>query len=96
MTLEHKKYKTYSELRTKGASPAECTAWIESASKEELLEVIKSNADASHVPDYKLAEKLLLVRLAEPQPHWTVTPAFWVGVVAMVFAAIALWIAAKH
>jgi hypothetical protein len=29
--------------------------------------------------------------IAHAKPHWTLTPAFWVAVLAMVFAAIAAW-----
>ena len=77
--------KTYKELG--GSNPQEREAWIETACKSELLEVLK--ACEPHVPEYKLAEKMLLIRLAEP--HWALGPSFWVAVAAMVFAAIAAW-----
>jgi len=81
--------KTYKQLTSSGATPAQREAWVESASKSELVAVMKANA--SHTPEYLLAEKMLLIRLAEPKPHWTTTPAFWIAVAAMVFAAIAAW-----
>ena len=56
-------------------------------SKPQLLSVLKIG-DADHLRD--VARRELTARSAAT-PHWTVTPGFIIGVLAMVFAAIAAW-----
>jgi hypothetical protein len=94
--------KTFDELKSTNASDAEWKAWLNTASLNELRDVMA--VLDKHVPYYDFADKAFHVRLSESQKesHWTVTPGFIVGClamifgfVAMIFAGIAAWPIAK-
>jgi hypothetical protein len=78
------KRKTFKELTSTATHPSELEAWVESASKPELLEVIKSCEP--HVQLYRLAEQVLLIRASKP--HWTITPGFIAMILATIFAGV--------
>jgi hypothetical protein len=68
--------------------------WITSASIPELKEFIHTAGRWVKYGTFNdLARAELEIRLAEAseRTHWTVTPGFIVGVLAMVFAGIAAW-----
>jgi hypothetical protein len=68
--------------------------WITSASIPELKEFIHTGGRwTKHSIMTDLARAELAIRAAEASErvHWTITPGFIVGVLAMLFAAIAAW-----
>lgn len=67
-----------------------------SQESDESLERIIRGAGAgspAHVAAYAEVQRRhnarILARVSNP--HWTLTPAFWVGVLILIFAAIAAW-----
>jgi hypothetical protein len=83
------KRKTLDELFASPNLGGEYVAWLADASIEELYEFLQKVP--AHSPHYKNARNLLDIKLAKvvSPPHWTITPGFIVGVLAMIFAAIA-------
>jgi hypothetical protein len=79
----HKSQKqTHQQIIENGASPQELAEWIEHASKKQLLGIIKTCEQ--HTPAYRLAEKVLLIRVAEP--HWIAILSFVLGAICTAIA----------
>ena len=68
--------------------------WLTSASIRELTEFIHIAGrwtKHSIMTDFARAELSIRTAAASERVHWSVTPGFIVGVLAMLFAAIAAW-----
>ncbi|MGO8742729.1 MAG: hypothetical protein ACLPYZ_18070 [Limisphaerales bacterium] len=84
-------HKTFDELETSNPSETEVRNWIDDASIAELRRFCRSWSRHTVCGDY--GRFMLQVRLGEAalQPHWSVTPNFWITVIACLAAVGALW-----
>lgn len=69
----------------------EIREWLKTASIEEVEEYIYHCSVTWQPRQYAIAERDRRYHRKLLQPHWTLTPGFWVAFAAMVFAAIAAW-----
>jgi hypothetical protein len=60
---------------------------------EQLEAVLNSGTYSAGLAAWELQRRQLesMKTALKPTHHWTATPAFWVALIAMVFAAIAAW-----
>jgi hypothetical protein len=83
--------KTFDELRKSNPSESEVHDWLDGASIAELRKFCRNWSKHTVCGDY--GRFMLSVRLCEAalEPHWSVTPNFWITVIACLAALGALW-----
>ena len=83
--------KTFDEMRKNNPSESEVHDWLDGASIAELRKFCRNWSKHTVCGDY--GRFMLSVRLGEAalEPHWSVTPNFWITVIACLAAIGALW-----
>ena len=80
-------------LLDKEKNPDETISWINSASISELRDFMRSLVFLD--PWLGRAQTALSIKISEAakEPHWSVTPNFWISLIACVAAIVAAWFA---
>jgi hypothetical protein len=88
--MENKR-KTFEEIKNGSLEDEIIIDWIQDATIEELQALLKWAHHGRRI--YAVASSMLAIRLseAERQPHWSLTPTFWVSVAVLIVAILA-WI----
>src|ERR1700730_14353231 len=81
--------KTLKEIRN--CADDEIREWLRTASLEDVEGFIAGSSPVHSIHRHAINERDRRYALQAREPHWTVTPGFIIGFLAMVFAAIAAW-----
>src|SRR5437868_2695162 len=83
---------TLKDVLARNPSDEEFIEWMQTATNEELNSC-RSIYATTRLKLSTAAQSILEMRRHHDlkKPHWTITPGFWIGFAAMVFAAIAAW-----
>jgi hypothetical protein len=79
-------------LRDRREDEAAVLAWISEATVSELQEFIRLAAKNGLTMGYILSAQMAL-DAKHAEPHWSVTPNFWITLIACIAALVAAWFA---